>query len=112
MYHPDTAKYFQLSGKDGDRFIFDDIRGFNLESGDDLLSYSFSLKNLCAVNIRDSQNKLVARTYNKGFKAKLNIPDSSLQAQEFIAMVMYANTVENRNSHRVALAAMGEKTFY
>lgn len=112
MYHPTTAKFFQIRGKDGDRFIFDDIRGFDLESGDDLPSYSFTLKNHCAVNIRDNENKLVARAYNKGFKSKLSIPDNSPQALEFIDMVRYAQTVENRNSHRATLAAMGEQTFY
>lgn len=112
MYHPDNAKYFQLSGKNGDRWIFDDIRGFDLESDNDLPSYTFSLNNLCAVNIRDRQNKLVARAYNKGFKSKLSIPDNSPQSSEFVAMVMYANSVENRNAHRATLAAMGEATFY
>ena len=49
MYHPDTAKYFQLSGKDGDRFIFDDIRGFDLESDTDLESYTFTLEKMAAM---------------------------------------------------------------
>jgi hypothetical protein len=112
MYHPDNAKFFQLCGKDGDRFIFSDIRDFDLESDKDLENYTFSLKHGCAINIRNKDKKLVARAYNKGFKTKLSIPDASPQAKEFIDMVAYAQSVENRSNMRSQLAAMGEQVFY